>query len=273
MSMFLEGSGLEVVGRVADAIELREDEIPDFDGLAAFGMVVDFAAGSADAVGALAGGAGGPEVFVFLAALDAIGCEPDVLLPDAGGFVVVDIDGDGETLGRNGEPLFVGEKFPAPVDGFALEVVAEAEVAEHLEERVVVGGAADVVDVAGAEALLAGGGAGEFELHFAEEVVLELVHAGGREEDGGIPGGDEHIAGAAVVALGFEECQVLFAELVGFHAGGVRVRGSGCWKERDPEYNRGVRVGAGRSGGSRGLVFCGKVERGPNCLQAANRAL
>ena len=113
------------------------------------------------------------------------------------------------------EPLLVGEEFPGPVDGFALEVVAEAEVAEHLEEGVVVGGAADVVDVAGAEAFLAGGGAGEFELHFAEEVVLELVHAGGREEHGGVPGGDEHVAGAAAVPFGLEEGQVLFAEFVG----------------------------------------------------------
>jgi hypothetical protein len=44
-----------------------------------------------------------------------------------------------------------------------LEVVAEGEVAEHLEEGVVPGGVADIVEVvvlaAGAHAFLAGGGA------------------------------------------------------------------------------------------------------------------
>ena len=48
--------------------------------------------------------------------------------------------------------------------GLATEIIAEAEIAQHLEERVVIGGAADVVDVAGAQAFLAGGGPGEIEL-------------------------------------------------------------------------------------------------------------
>jgi hypothetical protein len=46
----------------------------------------------------------------------------------------------------------------AHADGFLLEVVAEGPVAEHLEERVVIGVEADVVEVvvlaAGADALL-----------------------------------------------------------------------------------------------------------------------
>ncbi len=60
--------------------------------------------------------------------------------------------------------FLLGQELPGPVDRVALEVVAEAEVAQHLEERVVVGRAADVVDVAGAQALLAGRGARELEL-------------------------------------------------------------------------------------------------------------
>ena len=115
------------------------------------------------------------------------------------------------------EPLLVGQKLPGPVDRLALEVVAEAEVAQHLEERVVIGRAADVVDVAGAEALLAGRGPGELELAAAEEVVLELVHAGRREQHRGVPAGHQHVAGPADAALGLEEGQVFFAEFVGFH--------------------------------------------------------
>src|SRR5213075_1165576 len=37
-----------------------------------------------------------------------------------------------------------GDEFPRPVNGFALEVIAEAPVAEHFEERVVVGVEPDV---------------------------------------------------------------------------------------------------------------------------------
>ena len=49
------------------------------------------------------------------------------------------------------------QELPAPVDRLALEVVPEAEVSQHLEERFMERGAADVFDVAGADALLARG--------------------------------------------------------------------------------------------------------------------
>ena len=63
-----------------------------------------------------------------------------------------------------GRPHTSGQQFPRPGDGLGLEVVAEAPVAQHLEERVVVGVVADVFQVvvlaAGADALLAVDGAG-----------------------------------------------------------------------------------------------------------------
>ena len=68
------------------------------------------------------------------------------------------------------------------MDRVALEVVAEAEVAEHLEERVVARGVAHVLEVvvlaAGAHAALRGRGARVRPLLLAEEHVLELHHAG-----------------------------------------------------------------------------------------------
>jgi hypothetical protein len=58
----------------------------------------------------------------------------------------------------------LGQQLPGVVDGVALEVVAEAEVTQHLEEGVVARGVADVFQVvvlaAGAHAALHGGGAG-----------------------------------------------------------------------------------------------------------------
>ena len=84
--------------------------------------------------------------------------------PDVGRLVVVEIDRDGQPVGVEPEPLLAGQKLPGPVDRLALEIVAEAEIAQHLEKRVVIGRAADVVDVAGAQAFLAGRGPGELEL-------------------------------------------------------------------------------------------------------------
>ena len=116
------------------------------------------------------------------------------------------------------------------MDRVALEIVAEAEIAQHLEERMVIGRAADVVDVAGAQAFLAGRGPGELELAAAEEMVLELVHARGREQHRGVPARHQHVAGPADAALGLEEGEIFFAEFVGFHSRG---QGSGIRGQED----------------------------------------
>ena len=52
------------------------------------------------------------------------------------------------------------------MDCVTLEVIAKAKVPQHLEERMVVSGTADVFDVAGTKAFLGGRGFGEFEFHF-----------------------------------------------------------------------------------------------------------
>jgi hypothetical protein len=75
----------------------------------------------------------------------------------------------------------------------------------------VVSRTSDIVDVAGTEALLAGGGAGEVELYLTQEVILELIHPSGREQYGRIPSGDQHIAGLSDAALGLKKRQVLFS--------------------------------------------------------------
>jgi len=69
------------------------------------------------------------------------------------------VDGDGHLFGGEGE--VAGEELPRPGDALALEVIVEGEVAQHLEEGVVDVGAADLLDVGGAQAFLAAGGAGE----------------------------------------------------------------------------------------------------------------
>ena len=76
-------------------------------------------------------------------------------------LVVAFEDGEPEPLGL--EAVDVDQQLPGEADRVFLEVIAEREVAEHLEERVMARGAADVLEVvvlaAGADAFLRGRGA------------------------------------------------------------------------------------------------------------------
>ena len=71
---------------------------------------------------------------------------------------------------------------PGQLYGAVLEVVAEREVAEHLEKRVVARRVADVVEVivfaASADAFLRRGGPRDGARFLAGKHVLELDHAG-----------------------------------------------------------------------------------------------
>ena len=84
----LAGERAEVVGRDSDAVELCEDEIPDFD-FAVGCMNENLAAWATNPVGAFAGRAGGPEVVVLAHSLDVITGQFDFVVPDVVGFVVI----------------------------------------------------------------------------------------------------------------------------------------------------------------------------------------
>ena len=80
----------------------------------------------------------------------------------------------------------VREVFPGVLDRILLEIIAEAEVAQHLEKGVVTRGVADVFQIvvlaAGAHAALRRHRAGVGTLVLAGEHVLELHHAGVGEQ-------------------------------------------------------------------------------------------
>jgi hypothetical protein len=201
------------------ALELLEDEVPDLAeppatarGLAVrlaaadvrAVVVEDFRARAAEAVRAELGAIRRPEVVVLAVAVDDFRVEADFLLPDRVRLVVLLVDADAQALGRDFHLL--RHEFPGPEDRLALEVVAERKVAEHLEEGVMEGGAADVVHVAGAEAFLAGGGALEAGLAAAHELVFELVHArAGEEERFVLRRRDERVGSQDLVAALLEE--------------------------------------------------------------------
>ena len=111
---------------------------------------------------------------------------PDRVEPDLLGLVVALVDGDPQPVAVDAEHL--GDQLPGVRDGLGLEVVAEAEVAEHLEERAVALGGADDVDVHGAEALLHRCGPAPGRDLVAEEERLEGHHAGDGEQHRGVVG-------------------------------------------------------------------------------------
>ena len=171
---------------------LHEDEVPHLevavlvDDRSAFkpvrrtSVVVDLRARPART-----GHAHGPVVVLGAAALDALARDSDLLVPDVGGLVVVVVDRDPEPVLGEAVPAIgdaAREQLPREGDGAFFEVVAEGEVARHLEEGSMAGGLADLFDIEGAHALLHARRARVGRRGLTEEVGLEGHHAGVDEE-------------------------------------------------------------------------------------------
>jgi hypothetical protein len=86
------------------------------------------------------------------------------------GLVIVGVHGRCDAV--RVQPELIGQQLPGPVNRVALEVVAEAPVAEHLEQRVVARRAADLLEVV----VLAGHA--QAELRVDRTDVIELLLAG-----------------------------------------------------------------------------------------------
>ena len=216
------------------AVELHEDVVPDLD--EAIAVAVDALAdrlGAGDVVApevvdlrAAAAGAGlahRPEVLGQAELGDARGgheagphAERLVVSGDAGLALE---DGGVETVGLQLPDR--GQQLPGERDGVGLEVVAEREVAEHLEERVMAQRRADVVEVVvlarDAHALLARRRANVVAPLAAEKHVLELVHPGVGEEQRRVVARHERRAGHDAVPLGLEVVQEPAADFTRGH--------------------------------------------------------
>src|SRR5260221_462848 len=218
------------------AVELHEDQVPDFDvTIAVFLRRAGRAARHVRAVvvedlrarAARAGVGHLPEVVALVPA-------PAGLVADADAALLRDADLLGPDVVRlvvggvhRGPELFLleavldGEELPRVLDPVALEVVAEAEVAEHLEERVGARGVAHVLQfvvlAAGAHAALRGDGAVIRALLDPEEDVLELHHARVGEEERRVVRRDERARGHALVPFRHEVVDELAADLSGIH--------------------------------------------------------
>ena len=142
-------AGQVVVDAVAVAVVLHEHEVPDLEEpvVAAVGRTAALAVRArpgrrrsrSSARTGPGGPPGGPHQ-LSRQALDALGRHAGRVDPELLGLVVVGVDGDPQLVGVDAEQ--VGDHVPGHGDGLGLEVVAEAEVAEHLEEAQVAGVAA-----------------------------------------------------------------------------------------------------------------------------------
>ena len=125
---------------------------------------------------------------------------------------------DPDALELEAESLGRGGQLERELDRPLLEVVADREVAEHLEERQVTLGQADVLDIGGSKRLLAGGQARRGRLLLAAEVGLEGLHAGGGEQHAGVVGArNERCRGHARVFVRLEERQESLPDFRSLH--------------------------------------------------------
>ena len=153
---------------------------------------------------------------------DTVSRNSDFLVPDIEGFVIFGVYGYPEFLLGQVQPVLAGQKCPGVVDRFALEVVTEAEVAQHFEEGVVTSGVAHVFQVVvlatRADAFLGGGCPGVVTLFTAQEQVLELVHSRIRKQQCGVVRRYQRTTWNNGVALLLEIIEERLSQLCGFHS-------------------------------------------------------
>ena len=214
---------------VAIVVELGEHHVPDLHvpvavaahgaaGLAAAVLlttvIVDLGAGAAGAGAVL------PKVVRLAELEDPVLGNTDLLMPDAeglivgGGSLVAGEHGGIQTVGVQTHPFGAGQEFPRPVDGLFLEVIAKGEVAQHLKIGAVAGSVADVLNIAGTDALLAGGDPVTGRLLLAGKVGLHGRHTGVDEQQRSIVLGDQGKAGQTQMVFGLKEVQEHFPQLV-----------------------------------------------------------
>jgi hypothetical protein len=138
VSMLGLGSGNQRA--VGALIELHEHEVPDLDeplgtaerrttiGAIGRAFVPEYFRARPARTGV-----GHAPVVVLIEPLDALGGYADHVAPDGRGVVVADVHGDPQAVGIQPERL--RDELPRVGNRPLFEVIAEAEVAEHLEER------------------------------------------------------------------------------------------------------------------------------------------
>ena len=114
--------------------------------------------------------------------------------------------GDEELFLRNPESLFlVREDFKRPGDDLGAEIIADGEISEHLEERVMARGMADVLDVVRANGFLDVHDAAARRDFAPVEILLEPGDASVDPKQGFIALGNEIDPGDVAMPLSLEK--------------------------------------------------------------------
>ncbi len=187
-----------------------------------------------------------PPVVLLAQAVDPLGRDPDPVTPDPVRLVVVLVDGDRELL--LGDAQLLRHEPPGKVDRAFLEVVAEGEVPQHLEERMVGRRLPDVLNIRRPEALLAGRDARKAGRDAAPEDLLELDHPRRREQERRVVR-DKRGTGQPLVPPRGEVVKIRFPKLVGSHDDPLKEGDGRILGDPRPSINP---VGD-RSGGPRAL--------------------
>src|SRR6185437_5516267 len=205
-------------------LELHEDEVPDLD--EAVAVLVRRARGTAGDVRAVvvedfrarAAGANlahGPEIVGGADTDDLRFRQTGDAAPELERILVFGIDRDQQAV--LGQTEILGDQRPGELDRAVLEVIAEREIAQHLEKRVMARRVADPVEIivlaAGADAFLRGSRARGLALFLPREDVLELHHAGIGEQQRRIVARDQRRGGHDLVAAFAEELQECGADI------------------------------------------------------------
>ena len=136
-----------------------------------------------------------PEVVAVAHAVDAGGIGAGDFTPETPCFVVAVMHREIQTVGMNAEIIFAGHPLPGELDGLLLEVVAEGKIPQHLEEGVVPGGVAHLLQVVvlstGTNAFLRGHRPVVIAVLESLEHALVLHHPRVGEQQRGIVGGHE----------------------------------------------------------------------------------
>ena len=153
-----------------------------------------------------------PEVILLAQTDHVILGDADLLRPDVVSLVILLINRDVQAVSGNLE--FLGQELPRPGNDFLLEVILEAEVAQHLKEAAMAGRDADTLNIRGADALLASGHAMTGRLLLSEEPLLHGGHAAVDQQQAGVVLRHQGEAVQTQVALALEEAQVLFTQFI-----------------------------------------------------------
>ena len=122
------------------------------------------------------------------------------------------IDGRIETVGIQADPF--GQKFPCPRNGLFFEIIAEGEVAQHLKEGAVAGSLAYVLQIACADALLAGSHACAGRDLLACEIGFEGSHARVDDQKALVIVGNKGEAVHAQMSLALKKLQKHLTQLI-----------------------------------------------------------